>query len=67
MGIQDKVVITCAVTGVLASRKQNQSIPYTPAEIADEVKRAYDAGAAVVHLHARNPDGSPTFERAART
>ncbi len=58
---EDKVVITCALTGVLASRKQCPAIPYTPEEIAEEARRAYDAGAAVVHLHARNPDGSPTF------
>jgi uncharacterized protein (DUF849 family) len=54
-------VVTCALTGVLANRKQCPSLPYTPAEIADEAKRAYDAGAAVVHIHARNDDGSPTF------
>ncbi|MEM9191693.1 MAG: 3-keto-5-aminohexanoate cleavage protein [Myxococcota bacterium] len=61
MGLEDKVVITCAVTGVLANRKQCPAIPYTPVEIAEETKRAYDAGATVVHLHARNDDGSPTF------
>ncbi|MAQ14860.1 MAG: 3-keto-5-aminohexanoate cleavage protein [Sandaracinus sp.] len=57
----DKVVLTCAVTGVLANRKQCAGIPYTPKEIAEECKRAYDAGASVVHIHARNDDGSPTF------
>jgi uncharacterized protein (DUF849 family) len=57
----DVCVVTCALTGVLANRKQCPHIPYTPAEIADEAKRAYDAGAAVVHIHARNDDGSPTF------
>jgi 3-keto-5-aminohexanoate cleavage enzyme len=57
----DLCVITCAVTGVLANRKQNPGIPYTPEEIGEECKRAYDAGASVVHLHARNEDGSPTF------
>ena len=57
----DVCVVTCALTGVLANRNQCPSIPYTPAEIADEAKRAYDAGAAVVHIHARNDDGSPTF------
>jgi uncharacterized protein (DUF849 family) len=62
MAAEDKVVITCALTGVLANRKQCAGIPYTPAEIADEAKRAYDAGASVVHIHARNDDGSPTFE-----
>src|SRR6476659_8255652 len=60
----DICVITCAVTGVLANRAQCPGIPYTPAEIADECKRAYDAGAAVVHIHARNDDGSPTFSPA---
>lgn len=64
MAFEDKVVVTCALTGVLANRKQCAGIPYTPAEIADEAKRAYDAGAAVVHIHARNDDGSPTFEPA---
>jgi uncharacterized protein (DUF849 family) len=57
----DVCVITCALTGVLANRSQCAGIPYTPAEIADEAKRAYDAGASVVHIHARNDDGSPTF------
>jgi 3-keto-5-aminohexanoate cleavage enzyme len=57
----DICVITCAVTGVLANRRQCSGIPYTPVEIAEETKRAYDAGASVVHIHARNPDGSPTF------
>ena len=62
MSFDDKVVLTCAVTGVLATRKQCSAIPYTPEEIADETKRAYDAGASVVHLHARNDDGSPTYD-----
>ena len=57
----DIAVVTCALTGVLASRKQCAGIPYTPVEIAEEAKRAYDAGASVVHIHARNDDGSPTF------
>lgn len=57
----DKVVLTCAVTGVLANRAQCPGIPYTPVEIAEDCKRAYDAGASVVHIHARNDDGSPTF------
>lgn len=60
----DLCVVTCALTGVLASRRQCAAIPYTPAEIAEEARRAYDAGAAVVHIHARNDDGSPTFSPA---
>ncbi|MCX7807343.1 MAG: 3-keto-5-aminohexanoate cleavage protein [Deltaproteobacteria bacterium] len=57
----EKVVITCAVTGALANRSQCPAIPYTPQEIALECKRAYDAGAAIAHIHARNDDGTPTF------
>lgn len=58
----DVAVVTCALSGVLATRKQCPAIPYTPKEIALEAKRAYDAGASVVHIHARNDDGSPSFE-----
>jgi len=57
----DLCVITCALTGVLANRSQCPGIPYTPAEIGEEARRAYEAGAAAVHIHARNDDGSPTF------
>jgi len=60
----DVCVVTCALTGVLANRKQCPAIPYTPVEIAEEARRAYEAGAAVVHIHARNDDGSPTFSPA---
>ncbi len=60
----DVCVVTCALTGVLANRRQSPGIPYTPAEIADEAKRVYDAGVSVVHIHARNDDGSPTFSPA---
>jgi 3-keto-5-aminohexanoate cleavage enzyme len=57
----DLCIITCALTGVLANRKQCPHLPYTPQEVGEEARRAYDAGAAVVHIHARNDDGSPTF------
>src|SRR4051812_24285815 len=60
----DLCVITAALSGVLATRKQCPGIPYTPVEIAEEARRAYDAGAAAVHIHARNDDGSPTFSPA---
>lgn len=60
----DVAVVTCALTGVLANRKQCPTLPYTPAELGEEAKRAYDAGASVVHIHARNDDGSPTFSPA---
>lgn len=57
----DKVIVTCALTGVLANRSQCPHIPYTPKEIADEAKRAYDAGATVVHIHGREDDGAPSW------
>ena len=60
----DLVVVTCALDGVLANRKQCPHIPYTPVEIAEEARRAYEAGAAAVHIHARNDDGTPTFSPA---
>jgi uncharacterized protein (DUF849 family) len=53
--------LTCALTGVLANRKHCPSLPYTPVEIAEEARRAHEAGASVVHIHARNDDGTPTF------
>ncbi|HZR09004.1 MAG TPA: 3-keto-5-aminohexanoate cleavage protein [Myxococcales bacterium] len=58
----DKVVVTCALTGVLANRDQCPWVPYTPAEIAEEARRAFEAGAAVVHIHARTDEGAPTYE-----
>lgn len=62
MAYEDKAVVTCAVTGVLATRAQCAAIPYSPVEIAEECRRTYDAGAAVAHIHARTDEGAPTFE-----
>jgi len=56
-----KVIVTAALTGVLATREQCPAIPYTPEEIGEEAKRAADAGAAIVHIHARNPQGGPDW------
>lgn len=61
MAASDKVVITCALTGAVTTRAQCAAIPYTPVEIAEEARRAYEAGAAVVHIHAREDDGSPSW------
>lgn len=55
------VIVTAALTGVLATRDQCPAIPYTPKEIAEEAKRAEDAGAAIVHIHARTPEGGPDW------
>jgi 3-keto-5-aminohexanoate cleavage enzyme len=60
--LHDKVIVTCALTGVLATRQQCPWVPYTPLEIAEEARRAYEAGAAVVHIHARTEEGGPTYE-----
>ena len=57
-----KVVITAALTGALTTRKQCEYIPYTPEEIAEEARRCAEAGAAVVHIHAREDDGTPSFK-----
>jgi len=51
----EKLVVTVAATGSQTSKKQNPALPTTPDEIADEAYRSYNAGAAVVHLHARSP------------
>jgi uncharacterized protein (DUF849 family) len=56
-----KTIISAALTGVLATREQCPAIPYTPKEIGEEAKRAADAGAAIVHIHARTTDGSPDW------
>src|SRR5499427_9466500 len=61
MSANDRVIITCALTGVVATREQCPYLPYTPAEIGEEARRAHDAGAAVVHIHGRAPDGGPTW------
>lgn len=56
-----KVIVTVAPTGSLPTRQDNPHLPITPEEIAEETRRSYEAGAAVVHLHARDPEtGAPT-------
>jgi uncharacterized protein (DUF849 family) len=55
------VIITCAVTGSIHTPSMSPHLPVTPREIADAAVAAAEAGAAIVHLHARDPaDGSPT-------
>lgn len=57
----NKVIITCAVTGAIHTPTLSAGLPYTPADIATQAIDAARAGAAILHLHARNPkDGSPT-------
>lgn len=64
MSTSDKVIITCAMSGAVTTRAQCPAIPYTIEDYAMEAKRAYDAGAAVVHIHARDDDGAPTYSSA---
>jgi uncharacterized protein (DUF849 family) len=56
------VVITCAISGALANREQCPAIPYTPAEYAAEARRIVDEGGVMIHIHARTPDGTPSYE-----
>ena len=58
------IVITAAVVGAEVTRAQSPYVPYTPDEIARAAVEAWRAGAAVVHLHARWPDGRPSQEGA---
>ena len=58
----DKVILSCALTGAVTTKKHCPAIPYTPVEIADEAQRAYEAGAAIVHVHARTDEGLPSWD-----
>jgi uncharacterized protein (DUF849 family) len=59
----DKVIVTCAVTGSIHVPSQSPHLPVTPDEIAESALGAARAGAAVVHLHARDPEtGAPTSD-----
>ncbi len=59
---EDPVVISCSISGVIANRDQCPAIPYTPQEYAAEARRAVDEGASQIHIHARKPDGTPSYE-----
>ncbi len=59
---EDPVVISCSISGVIANRDQSPAIPYTPQEYAAEARRAVEEGAAQIHIHARKPDGAPSYE-----
>ena len=57
----DKVIITCALTGAVTTKKQCAAIPYTAEEMGEEARRAYEAGATVVHVHGREDFGQPSY------
>lgn len=56
------VILTAALTGALADRRQCPAIPYTAEEIAAEARRSLEAGASIVHVHARQDDGKPAYD-----
>jgi 3-keto-5-aminohexanoate cleavage enzyme len=59
---EDPAILVCSISGAVANRDQCPAIPYTPDEYAAEAKRAVDEGATMIHIHARSPDGLPSFE-----
>jgi uncharacterized protein (DUF849 family) len=59
--MSNKVIISCAITGAMHTPTMSEALPITPAQIAQQSLEAAEAGAAVIHLHARKPaDGEPT-------
>jgi 3-keto-5-aminohexanoate cleavage enzyme len=62
MRLDDPVVLTCAISGAIANREQCPAIPYTPEEYAAEARRIVDEGGVHIHIHARSPDGAPSYE-----
>ena len=62
MSLEDPVVITNSISGALANREQCPAIPYTPEEYAAEARRVVDEGGVHIHIHARRPDGTPSYE-----
>jgi uncharacterized protein (DUF849 family) len=59
---EDPVIISCSISGAIANREQCPAIPYTPEEYAAEARRAVDEGASQIHIHARTPEGTPSYE-----
>src|ERR1700745_4369567 len=62
MALDDPVVITCSISGSLCNPRQCAAIPYTPEEYAAEARRIVDEGGVHIHIHARTPDGKPSYE-----
>src|SRR5438034_4590372 len=59
---EDPVVISCSISGAVANRGQCPASPYTPEEYAAEARRIVDEGGSQIHIHARTPDGTPSYE-----
>lgn len=56
----DKLIITAAICGAEVTKEHNPAVPYTVEEMVREAKSAYEAGAAILHVHVREDDGTPT-------
>ena len=56
----EKLIITAAICGAEVTKEQNPAVPYTVEEMVREAKSAYEAGAAILHIHVREDDGTPT-------
>ncbi len=63
MGLENKVIITAALTGAMTPKEMNPNIPLTPEEIAEDAYKCWKAGAAVVHLHMRDDEGLGTMDK----
>lgn len=59
----ETLIINAAITGMVPMRADSPHVPLTPEEIVADVRRCRDAGATIVHLHAREADGSPTYRK----
>lgn len=60
----EPLIINAALTGMVPMRADSPFVPLTPSEIIADARRCVDAGASILHLHARDPDGKPTYHRA---
>jgi len=59
----EKLIITCAITGAEVTKEQNPAVPYTVDEISKSAHEAYLAGASIIHLHAREDNGEPSYRK----
>ena len=59
----DKLIISACICGAEVTKENNPAVPYTVEEVVREAKSAYDAGAALIHLHVRWDDGTPTQDK----
>jgi uncharacterized protein (DUF849 family) len=60
--MSEPVIITNSISGAVANREQCPAIPYTPEEYGAEARRAVEEGAVMIHIHARTPEGVPSYE-----